>query len=182
MRFGPIETQDRLGRTLTLRNAEPSDAAALLECMNVTAGETPFLSRELDEFKLTLEQEEAFLKAKVDVPRDLLMVAEVDGRLAGSCMVAPVMPHRKQAHRCAVAIALYREFWGAGIGELMMRSLLDVAKQAGFEQAELEVVCGNERAISLYRRLGFESYATLPRFMKYADGSYADAEYMMKQL
>ena len=55
-------------------------------------------------------------------------------------------------------------------------------KGYGFEQAELEVVADNERAIGLYRDMGFEIYGTFSNNMKYKDGSYADSYWMMKRL
>ena len=59
--------------------------------------------------------------------------------------------------------------------------VLDIAKKAGYEQAELEVIANNKPAIALYEKLGFQKYGTFPDNMKYADGSYADAYWMMKK-
>ena len=81
-----------------------------------------------------------------------------------------------------MAIALYKEYCGCGIGKAMLETVLDVATELGYEQAELEVVAGNESAISLYEKLGFKKYATFQDNMKYADGSYCDAYGMMKKL
>lgn len=50
------------------------------------------------------------------------------------------------------------------------------------QQAELEVAAANAPAIGLYRKLGFEVTGTLPRAMKYADGTYADFLFMAKPL
>ena len=44
------------------------------------------------------------------------------------------------------------------------------------------MVKGNERAIRLYREMGFEICGTFPNNMKYKDGSYADAYWMVKRL
>ena len=57
-----------------------------------------------------------------------------------------------------------------------------MAKEAGYEQAELEVISDNQRAIALYRSLGFEKYGTFPDNVRYSDGTYADADWMMKKL
>lgn len=81
-----------------------------------------------------------------------------------------------------MGIALYQKFTGLGIGKIMVRELCDIAKDHGFEQMELEVVADNERAIGLYKKMGFEIYGTFPRNMKYPDGTYADAHWMMKLL
>ena len=40
----------------------------------------------------------------------------------------------------------------------------------------------NKNAILLYEKLGFIKYGTFPNDMKYADGSYSDAYWMMKKL
>lgn len=182
MRFEQIQETDRLGRIITLRNAEVRDAEALLAYMRITSAETPYLLRDPDEIIMTLEQEEAFLLSKMEAERELLLIAETDGRHIGSCSLMQVMPYRRFAHRCSIAIALYQEFSGAGIGEIMLRALLGVAKQVGYEQAELEVASENRRAIALYEKLGFEKCGHLPNNMKYANGSYTDAELMVKKL
>ena len=64
----------------------------------------------------------------------------------------------------------------------MIEVALERAKEAGYEQAELEVIAGNERAISLYKQLWFEEFGVFPDNIKYKDGSYADAVWMMKKL
>ena len=91
-------------------------------------------------------------------------------------------PFKRYAHRCGIAIALYQEYCGCGIGKIMMQTVLDVAKKSGYEQAELEVISDNKGAIALYRNLGFEKYGSFPNNMRYSDGTYANADWMMKTL
>lgn len=64
----------------------------------------------------------------------------------------------------------------------MIEKLISVAKEKGFEQIELEVVADNERAIHLYKSLGFEICGMCPNHMKYKDGTYADVYWMMRKL
>lgn len=182
MRFDPIKVNDKLGREVVLRNAEPSDAEALIRYLRRTAGETPFLIREPDEITLTVEQERNFIQSKIDADRELMLIAGIGGRQIGNCSLMSAGRFRRYRHRCEVAIALYQEYCGAGIGRIMLETVLDVAKSCGYEQAELEVIAGNERAIRLYQKLGFREYGRFPDNMKYADGSYADSIWMMKKL
>ena len=63
-----------------------------------------------------------------------------------------------------------------------MEAALKIAKDMGYEQAELEVAASNYMAIALYKSLGFSKYGIFPDNMKYRDGTYEDAVWMMKKL
>lgn len=178
----PMIVTDKIGRSIVLRNAEEDDAASLIKFMKITTGETPFLIREPDEFSLTIEQEKTFIKEQKDNPRALMLIATVDEKHIGNCSLNGIGQYRRYAHRCEVAIALYQKYCGTGIGKLMLERILTIAKKAGYEQAELEVIATNEYAINLYRKLGFEEYGKFPNNMRYSDATYADALWMMKKL
>ena len=174
--------KDKKGRDVLLRSAEEKDAEALIDYMKITAAETPFLLREPDEISLTIEQEQAFIKAKKNSENELLLIAETGGRHIGNASLMSAGGFKRYHHRCEIAIALYQEYCGLGIGKAMLEMVLDIAKKAGYEQAELEVIANNKPAIALYEKLGFQKYGTFPDNMKYADGSYVDAYWMMKKL
>ncbi len=182
MKFEPIHIKDKLGRVVVLRSAEVSDAVDLVDYLKITTGETPYLIREPEEVTITLEQEKSFIESKINAERELMLVAAIDGKHIGNCSLMSIAPYKRYAHRCEVAIALYQEYCGYGIGKAMLQAVLDVAKNVGYEQAELEVISDNKNAIEMYRGLGFEKYGSFPRSMKYSDGTYADAEWMMKRL
>lgn len=67
-------------------------------------------------------------------------------------------------------------------GSAMLGYALELSKQLGYEQVELEVVCGNDRAKALYERFGFEVTGRNVRALKFDDGSYRDEEIMVKLL
>ena len=182
MEFGEISIKDKLGRTVILRNARPEDSAALTEYLKTTSAETPYLIREPEEITITEEQENKFIQAKIDAERELMLVAFIDGKHIGNCSLMSIAPYKRYRHRCDVAIALYKEYCGCGIGKVMLKTVLDVAKSIGYEQAELEVMAENKDAIAMYEKLGFEKFGTFPDNMKYADRSYMDAYWMMKKL
>lgn len=182
MKFGPIKMKDKLGREIVLRNAEVSDAAALIDYLKITTAETPYLIREPEEVTITPEREEKFIESKLTDEKELMLIATIDGKHIGNCSVMSIAPFKRYAHRCEIAIALYQEYCGCGIGKIMMETVLDVAKRLGYEQAELEVISTNTSAIKLYKKLGFEICGHFPNNMKYSDGTYADAERMVKML
>lgn len=182
MKFGPIEIKDKSNRTIVLRNATPEDAENLITYLKVTTAETPYLIREPEEVVMTQEQETAFINNCLNSDRSLMLIATLDGKHIGNCSFNPVGNYKRYRHRCEVAIALYQEFCGYGIGKIMMETVLKAAKEIGFEQAELEVISDNQNAITLYEKLGFQKYGTFPDNMKYADEHYASADWMMKKL
>ena len=170
------------GRTVVLRSPRPGeDAAALIDFMKVTGAETPYLMYEVGEFSFTVEKETAFLQNKVDSDSEMMIVAEVNGQIAGNCAFKGKTNQRTR-HRCDLAIALYQKYCGLGIGTALLTALLDEAKRCGYEQAELDVIASNGRAIGLYKKMGFEICGTRPHDLKYADGTYADAHMMVKKL
>ena len=104
----------------------------------------------------------------------MLILAFVDGEYAGNCSFNRPAPGRRADHRVDVGIALFERYTGAGLGRLMMKRLLEKAKEEGFEQAELTVVEGNDRALHLYESLGFKECGRIPNANRYDDGTYSD--------
>ena len=89
---------------------------------------------------------------------------------------------RKVAHRARFGISIRKEYWGGGIGRVRMESCIDCARRVGYTQLELEVVAGNERAVSLYRRAGFEEYGRNPRGYRSAAAGYQELVHMRLEL
>ena len=58
----------------------------------------------------------------------------------------------------SLAIAVFREFRGQGIGTALLRALLEELRAKGFARASLSVQKANP-AVRLYRRLGFTAVA-----------------------
>ena len=182
MEYTSKEIRLKNGKTCVIRLAEESDAEMLLEYLKVTSAQTPYMIREPEEVRTSVEEEVEFIQKNRENPRALHLMAFVDGVFAGSCSFAPGSERLRLRHRCNIGISLYRESWGMGVGTALMEEIIANAKAAGFEQAELEVVSANEAAIGLYKKLGFQITGTLPRAFKYKDGTYADFLFMVKYL
>ncbi len=170
------------GSQITLRSLEKEDAGAAIFCLRKVSGETEYLLRETDECGMTITQEEEILARKAENPREMLLGVFADGELIGMAGLSAVGPLSRVRHRASVGVSLVCAHWGKGVGTAMMRALIDAAKQAGYEQIELEVVDKNDRALSLYERFGFEAVGRMPRAMKYRDGRYADLIVMVLHL
>lgn len=170
------------GGTCLIRRPEESDAERLLRFQQESSGETPYLVVTPEEIDWTVEDQAARIRRWNQSAGRLRLLAEVDGELAGVAVMYSNNPQERLRHRCCVDITLYRKFWGMGIGARLLGELLSAARGAGYEQAELEVVSTNAPAVGLYRKLGFEAIGTMPRAMKYKDGTYADFLLMVRKL
>ena len=182
MRFAPSQIVLKDGRTCVLRPASPEDAEAMIRYMKDTSAETEYLLRYPDEVTYTVEDEREILKRLLDDPACVMMAAVVDGRVAGNCSISGLGSKRKVLHRCSVAIALYREFWGIGIGAAMLGYLTELARRIGYQQMDLEVVAENTRAQALYAKCGFIESGRRHHALRFDDGSLHDEILMYREL
>ena len=89
-------------------------------------------------------------------PRGALLLATVDGELAGCCALRPLdtadYPNTSEMKRLYVRKA----FRGFGLGSLLTEAILDAARQAGYASVLLDTLNEMDTARHLYADLGFE--------------------------
>lgn len=94
----------------------------------------------------------------------------LDGEVCGVATLV-LMPYVKIAHHALVSIIVGGKFRGRGIGTYLLNNLCHLAKNYfKLELLYLEVY-GENRAINLYKRFGFEEVGRQDRYYK-EDGSY----------
>ena len=150
-------------RTCTVRNGTEQDAQSVWDNFVLTHGETEFLTTYPEEVTFTLEQEKAYLKQKEDSNRDAALLAEVNGKVAGTAGINGIYAAEKTKHRASFGISIAKAWWGLGIGRALTEACIDCARTAGFLQLELEVVADNDRAMNLYKSVGFVEYGRNPK-------------------
>ncbi len=170
------------GTVVTIRIPQPSDAQAIMDVIATADTETRFLAREPGEFSVTLAQEEAFLEAANREPDMAWFVAEYGERVVGHASVSLVRKNLRYRHRAQVALLILKEFWGMGIGGKLMQRCIDWCREKGVAQLELSVVADNSRALKMYRSFGFRAVGTIPKALRYMDGTYADEVLMVLEL
>lgn len=171
------------GRTAVLRSAWEQDVPGLLEYLRVSAGETEYIIRSPEECgKYTPEKEKAWIE-KMNASEDAVMlVCEVDGKIAGNCEVTR-MAALKTRHRAVIGIALTSEFWGLGIGTKMFEEMIRAAgRWETVTQLELEFVEGNVRARALYEKMGFRITGVRPNAIRLRDGALRNEYTMLREL
>lgn len=151
------------GRNCILRNGTQQDGKTLLDIFVLTHEQTDYLLTYPEEHSMTAEQEAQFLKDRTDSVDEIELLAEIDGRVAGSAGIGCVGRKEKIRHRAEFGISVDRACWGLGIGRALTEACIECAKEAGYAQLELEVVADNTKAIELYKSVGFAEYGRNPR-------------------
>jgi RimJ/RimL family protein N-acetyltransferase len=179
-----LNRQTKDGRSFIIREAERSDASQLIAHARSILLEPYWNITEPREFRMTVAQEEAWIHDFRARPHGIILVADIGSafrsRIAGMVSFTGQARFRMR-HRGGLGIGVQTPYRGQGIGEALLRALLDwAAREPELERVELAVFAHNERALNLYRKLGFEEEGRRLRAFKLADGSYYDEIQMVK--
>lgn len=105
-------------------------------------------------------EELASLPGIYALPRGRLLLARVDGKLAGC---AAIKPHDNRV--CELKRVYVRpDFRGFGLGAQLVRRALDEARAVGYERVVLDSHISMRGAHAIYRSLGFTPVAAPPDF------------------
>lgn len=109
-------------------------------------------------------------------PRGALLLAHVDGEVAGCCALRPMdssdYPNAAEMKRLYVRKA----FRGFGLGRQLSEAILDEARRAGYSSVLLDTLDDMEAARALYEDLGFEEIPP------YYHNPHAGAHYLKADL
>ena len=88
---------------------------------------------------------------------DNCLVAELDGRVVGAVWTRIMDDYgHVDDETPSFAISLYRAYRGKDIGTAMMRDMLDLLRQQGYQKASLAVQKANY-AVRMYEAVGFQT-------------------------
>ncbi len=159
------------GEELIIRKALPEDTEEFLDYVNQCGKETDFLGFGAEGIGISIEEERKYFRSFTG--KNFMLVALVDNKIVGSCSLRTNEARIRFKHRGVIGITILQEHWGKGIGKNLFEFLIDEAKENGIRRLELETRVDNERAISLYKKMGFEIEGRLKDCV-YIDGEYFD--------
>ena len=170
------------GDELLIRNADRNDGPAAYDIFKKCHEETDYLLSYSDENNYDLAQEGEHLQERTDSENSIEVIAIVNNVPVATAGIEPIGKKYKVKHRAQFGIGVLKKYWGLGIGKELLKSCIELAKQAGYEQLELDVVSDNSRAISLYKHLGFVEYGRNPKGFKTKTSGYQELVYMYLDL
>lgn len=122
------------------------------------------------------EYELTSLPGDYQAPRGALLLAWVDGDVAGCCALRPIdnvdYVNAAEMKRLYVRKA-FRRF---GLGRMLAEAILDAARMAGYNTVLLDTLDDMEAARTLYEDLGFEEIPP------YYHNPHAGAHYLKVEL
>jgi ribosomal protein S18 acetylase RimI-like enzyme len=151
-----------------IRAARPDDLESFHTCLDAVARERRWLA--MVEAP-PLEQVRAVL-AQTGESAAIRFVAVEGARVVGWCDVFP-NPREGFRHGGTLGMGLRDGYRARGLGAALLRAALEAARARGLARIALEVYDTNVRAITLYRRFGFEQEG-VKRAARILDGRMED--------
>lgn len=154
---------------LTIRPGQENDLPALLEIHNHFVRET-VATFEME--KATLENRREWLRGFDETGPHQLLVAEIEGRLAG--YATSTRYHERPAYAPSVmsSVYLHPDHMGQGIGKMLYQALLDSLEKTGkVHRVYAGVVIPNPASERMHEKLGFHEVGFLHE-AGYKLGSY----------
>jgi RimJ/RimL family protein N-acetyltransferase len=156
-----------------IRKATEEDAVQIIQHTKTVLEEWPqFLGTSLEEFHPTVEDERAWIRSNTQ--HGLLLVAEVGGKIIG-LLNFRLSTSKKFSHKGFFGMSIQQAYTNQGIGEVLINTLMHWAKEDDrVEKISLEVFSNNERAIHLYKKMGFMEEGRLVKNAKLGPNEYVD--------
>ncbi|HET6512655.1 MAG TPA: GNAT family protein [Candidatus Kapabacteria bacterium] len=161
-----------------IRPVEVNDAEKLVAYMRALTSEPNInLPWTPGEFKMTVEEERAFLTKYLDDPRSCWLVATLGDEIVASTEMT-TYSRSGLRHMSVLGMSVGSAHRGKGLGDKLLGELLDWARnEGGIKRIELWVFARNLPAINLYLKHGFKFEGKRTAAI-IKDGQYLD-DYLM---
>jgi RimJ/RimL family protein N-acetyltransferase len=179
----PARHLTSFGKTYFIRPAHGKDAEKVLACAAQIVAEEIYSVTSPVEFVVGIENQIEFLESFRKDPDRLFLVAETEDKEIVGTIDFAASRLLRQRHWGEFGMGVLAEYRSQGIGQALLETLLSWAQaRGGIEKVCLSVHADNQRAISLYKKLGFEVEGIRKRETCFGPGQYADAVLMAKFL
>lgn len=165
---------------MNIREITKDDASNFVNLVKQVEKESEFMLFEPDERKITLEQQIKRIESMQQDVNSTIFIAEEANKLVGYLVVIGGIANRNK-HSAYLVIGVLKECSGQGIGTKLFEKLQEWSAHHKIHRLELTVMNHNDRAISLYKKAGFEIEGT-KRNSLFVNGKYIDEYYMSKLL
>ncbi|MDQ0882185.1 RimJ/RimL family protein N-acetyltransferase [Peribacillus sp. V2I11] len=165
-----------------VRTGELEDAEAVLDIQNAVISEGEYFIAVSEEFNKTPEQQRDWIRRLLENERETIIVAELNGAVMG-WIVFQAENRKRMSHKGSFGMMIRKNYRGEGIGKELIKALLEWAEANPFiEKVSLGVFSTNQRAISLYKKMGFVEEGRKVKEFKISEREYVDDIIMYKMV
>jgi len=159
---------------INIREAVKEDAPNVVDYLAKIGGETNFLTFGPGELITSVRDEEASIEEKRTTVNKTIIVAVVSGKIIG--ILSFTGGARPRVHHIGeLGVTVLKDYWNQGIGTAMIEQLIKWAKASNVvRKINLRVRSDNDRAIHVYKKLGFHHEGVTTRDF-YIDGEFYDS-------
>lgn len=165
---------------MRIRHAWEGDAEELLRLRKQLDAETTLMMLEPGERTTTVRQEREEIRETFAAGNRTVLIAEEEGRIVGY-LEARGGEFKRNRHNARIIMGVLQDYTGRGIGTSLMKEAENWARQHGIRRLELTVMKHNQRAISLYKKMGFFIEGERKRSLL-VEGKFVEELYMAKLL
>ena len=163
---------------VNFREIREDDAASFRNLLTRVDEETQFMLLEAGERQITVEDQRQRIKRILSRDNQTILVAENDNDLIGY-LASIGGDFKRNRHRAHIVIGILQAFIDQKIGTKLFMELEKWTRHHAIHRLELTVMAHNERAIRLYKKMGFEIEGTKKHSLLIS-GSYVDEYHMAK--
>ncbi|MED2974239.1 GNAT family N-acetyltransferase [Fictibacillus sp. B-59209] len=157
-----------------VRTVKLEDALAVLTIQKEVVAEGEFLPTISAEFKKTDDHQREWIRLLLENERETMLVAEMNNEIVG-WIVFLSQNRIRLSHVGSIGMMIKKEYRSMGIGKKLINELLNWAKKNTLiEKVGLGVLSSNQRAISLYKKMGFLEEGRKVREIKINNENYVD--------
>lgn len=167
------------GTLILLRYPSKNDSISLMNFINELVDEHAPIGANK---KVNRKEEDEYIKKsikEIKEKKSINFLAEIDKKIVGYIKI--IRLYGKSNHVGELGMFVKKDYRDKGIGELMIRQALKYAHKEGIKIVKLSVFANNNRAIHLYRKLGFKKVGLLKGALK-DKGRYFDEIIMVNNL
>ena len=152
--FDDLFSSTTEGTDVTIRPIRPEDAEIEQDFIRNLSDEAKYFRFMHAVHELTPEMLVRFTQIDYDREMALIAVTEVDGHEVEHGVVRYVT--NPDQNSCEFALVISDEFQGHGIGQRMLKRLMEIARSRGLDMMEGEVLTANHRMLDLVRSMDFQ--------------------------
>lgn len=170
------------GKEVCIRTRAPKDTEKVLDFLESVFSDDVFFLTTIEEIKEDWSAEKSLERTRLFSEHELklLLITEIDDQIVSMSDIECGERKRNQ-HVGKIGLSIRREYRGIGLGTAIMQTMIDWATaHPVIEKLALGVWAKNERAIRLYKKMGFIEEGRKIKGVKYADGAYDDCILMAR--